>query len=942
MAQFDKSVSIVVCPNSPTSIRSALAEYRQRIEDGSALRLTMNLLLNVQFVKADGTELTLDDAGDNRALVERAISACRFDEQHAYITEPVLFGAALNYPELMPEVVATLEALVKFARSRNDSNDLWLDDYNAFAVEGFYMLVATDSRYSWMLTQFLVPYWDTQTMTAPLCLLSGLVAKHGWTRDLIKAYIWCDGAEVRRYFYEDASVEDLGRDAVQADLLSHLQSHHDDYLYFKAELTARLQAMPILQTADEPCSLAQVLVEYYSTMGAWPVECEFEDEPDSSLQEWQDKVKQQLICGVTVEDEITALAATLTEARDESAYFSVAESQRDEVEDSYQVWRDLEAAKIAATPVIEDLIADKPELAVDPESDPEPEVPAIAWDDAMGRKIFTCLNPRTDLITQSRLERLNDDLGYRDGQEIIEALPFMPLHLGSSAYLALRLHNQPSAAERDAIEQWLELHLSKLLTDFVLRYCDVPEEANEALRQWLCLEADAEHCAAADIDAQMIALVRVNMAKDGGKSGPQISAKQAAYWSLLTADGGQRCMLTTLLLQSAGKFGLSSHIAMLAKRHWQLWLAIAPQRVINRIVKFQADYGLYAAIDDQDAEASLFDLLQQFGVTDSMLEAFTLMADQQVADYRPADPRFAQRYAAKVLQYADLDPADTSMIGRQQLKQFEALLQALEYCREDQVLDFLQHIRAVNPQLALPIMPMFEVALLNTLKEGFDDDRAQVLYDKIMAYLASSEGLDSLSPQALNMPKLQGWNPYPMHRGKLGPADFVWLLPSEMAQRLTLFLAQLGKRGLHWLGRSSVESAYVASRIQAGDIAMAERWSHCDVGNERHRDSDMGDALDIAKQSWALTWLDNAGVPETSLVYFAVHEGYEQQEFVRRLAADNRLPDMQDWLTADERIELLEMLQGAESLPDTTAQSFLHDCSSAVKQLANKLFSHRS
>ncbi|MCG9728422.1 hypothetical protein L1D44_00925 [Shewanella sp. Isolate13] len=936
MAQFDKYVSIVVDPQSPESITCALAEYRQRISDGSAFRLTMNLLLNVQFVKTDGSTLNLDDAGANRALVEQALNTCRFDEQQSYITEPVLFGAALNFPELMPEVVATLEALVAFSRSRNDSNDLWIDDYNALGIEALYMLIESDISYSPMLGRFLVPYWDTQTMTAPLSLLSRLVGKHGWSRELIKAYVWCDGAEVRRYFYED-----IDYDAIQADLLSHLQSQPEDYAYFKNELIARLQTSPILVFADESSSLTELLFEYYSTMGAWPVGCErwqLEDEPG----EWSERVKQQLICGAKVEDEVIALAATLTEAHSESGYFSVAEAQRNGLDNTYQAWIQAAEDEIEASSAVEQ----EPEVA------PEPEVEVIEWDEATGRKIFTCLHPRTDLITQSRLERLNDELGYRDGQEIIEALPYMPLHLGSSTYLALRLHQEPSDDEVMAIGQWFEQHLSQLLSDFVLKFCRVAEEDCEALRQWLCgVESDVEQTASADVDAKMIELVRSGLAKDGGKSGPEISSKQAAYWNLFTHDAGQRCMLTTLLLQSASRFSQcqssellapSSPVVQLAKRHWQMWLAIAPQRAINRVIKFKANYGLYAAIDDQDAEASLFDLLQQFGVSDSMLEAFTLMADQQVADYRPANARFAQRYAAKVEQYAAVDSTDTSMIGRQQLKQFEALLRELEYCREDQVLEFFQHLKALNPGLELPIMPMFEVALLNTLKEDFEDDSAQTLYDKVMAYLVSGEGLESLSPQALNKPKLQGWNPYPMYRSKVGPADFVWLLPPEMAQRLALFLAQLGKRGLHWLGRSSMEEAYVASRIQAGEITMAERWLHAEVGNERHGDSDIGDALDVAKQNWALNWLDKAGVPEAALVYFAVHEGYEQQQFVCRLATENRLPDLQDWLTANERVQLLEMLADIESLPEPSKQSFLQDCSSAVKQLAGKLFGNRS
>ncbi|ABV85826.1 hypothetical protein [Shewanella pealeana] len=939
MAQFDKYVSIVVDPRSPESISSALAEYRQHIEKGSAFRLTMNLLLNVQFVKSGGVALTIEDAGDNRTLVEQAINACRDEQKLSYISEPVLFGAALNFPELMPAVVETVEALVAFSRSRNDSNDLWIDDCNAFGIEALYMLIESDASYSPMLARFLVPYWDTQTMTAPLCLLSNLVSKHGWSRDLIKAYVWCDGAEVRRYFFEG---EDY--DARQPDLLAHFESHPDDYSYFKSELLARLQTSPILVFADESNSLTQMLFEYYGTMGAWPVGCErwdLQEQVESSQEEWQDRVKQQLICGAKVEDEIIALAAILTETHNESDFFALAEAQLNGLDNVYQAW--MEPAEVEA----------EQESEEESDVESEPEVEPRHWDEKAGRSFFSCLNPRLELLTQNRLERLSDELGYRDGQEIVEALPYMPVHLGGSAYLAQRLLQQPSFAERDAIEQWLEQHLSKLLTDFVLKYCDVAEADTEALRQWLTYveKPGVEVEVTQQSDAKMIELVRAGMAKDGGKSGPDISAKQAAYWTLFSYDGGQRYMLTSLLLQSASKlnqsaetnqFEPSSQIVQLAKRHWQLWLSIAPQRVINRIVKFKADYPLYAAINDQDAETALFDLLQQHGVSDATLEAFTLMTDQQVADYRPADSRFARRYADKVAQYAALDSADTSMIGRQQLKQFETLLRELEYCREDQVLEFFQHLKAVNPSIALPIMPMFEVALLNTLKEDFEDDTAQAVHDKLMAYLASGEGLEALSPQALKLAKLQGWNPYPMYRGKLGPADFIWLLPNEMAERLALFLAQLGKRGLHWLGRSSVENAYVASQIQSGDIAMAERWSHPEVGNERHRDSDIGDALDVAKQSWALNWLDRAGVPASSLVYFAVHEGYEQQAFVCRLAAENRLPDMQDWLTSNERVQLLEMLQGEESLSEACTQSFLQDCSSAVKQLAGKLFGNRA
>ncbi len=140
MSQFDKTLSVSLNPEDPASIAQALQQYRQHLNDGSAFRLDGSLLFNIEFVNQQLRPLNRDDAGANRPLLEHALDAVRRDHRLSFYTEPVLFAAALNFPELLDELKATAEAMVAFSRRRNDSSDLFIDDYNVFGVEALYML----------------------------------------------------------------------------------------------------------------------------------------------------------------------------------------------------------------------------------------------------------------------------------------------------------------------------------------------------------------------------------------------------------------------------------------------------------------------------------------------------------------------------------------------------------------------------------------------------------------------------------------------------------------------------------------------------------------------------------------------------------------------------------------------------------------------------------
>ncbi|KLV04614.1 hypothetical protein ABT56_14210 [Photobacterium aquae] len=903
MSSSDTPVSIFVDPLSPDSIAQALAEYRQCLSDGSAFRRRMGLQFNIQFLHLSGRPLKAEDAGDNRGMLQRALSACRSDERETNIGEPILFAAALSFPELLPELERTAQAMVNFARSRNDSGDMWLDDYNVFGIEALYMLALVEPAYTFYLSGFIVPYWDGETLRQPLFLFGKLVERYGWSRDVIKAYVWSDGMHLRRYFFMDGEGTQL-----QCDLLAHFTAHPQDYQWFKSQLVERLGQRPLLASpggeAEHP------VLSFYYSLADWDVDAEIWQEG-----EWQDQVKQQLLLGLRIEDEALALLAEVKQAYPGVALSRMAPAWQ--LEDRYQDWPLPDAA---------DPCCDDEEWGID------------QWDEDDWEECYYPLHPSRDKLRVTVFEDLDDELEEAGTQW----LTHLPAHLGGCAYAAWRLHSSKTASsEHGAILDWLEATLPELLLQQMLYYGDFSDSEEQRVQHWLT-DASSD-----DDEQALFALLRDNLYHDGGTRGEWISASQPAYQLWLFNDGGQRAFLSLYwLLQYRQKTGQERPLFVLAERHWQLVVALAPLRVINRIFYCWSDYAHYAAINDVEGESQLARELIGLGIPEAMIEATLIVTDQQVAGYRPADARFWQRYCARVEAFAQagcaetgMDPVDSHQSVPPQALFAQASFAALQKAYPQQLLALFAHIKAVAPQANLPIDDYFSAALQASLEKRLAAGIAVKVKDQLLDYLATGEGLEALSPQALGLPQLQGWEPhYGSTAGHAAPAEFVWLLPPSQGERLARFFAQLGKRGLHWLGCSYVEEAYANSRVASGEIPLTERWSHSEVGYLRHSNPSVGMALLMAKDHWALSWLDSIGVGECELTHYAVNQGRDQHAFVCKLAGEGRLPDMQEWLTADERVRLLYMLkQGELACYQASLEIMSQDSSAEVRQMAESL-----
>ncbi len=312
MLQFDKHQIIPLDIRQPKQIESALTQYRNLLNSGDAFR---NELFDIEFIHQTEQEtrrLQPSDAGENLTLLVKALSMGQDggslptdieQEDEIYLSEAILFAAALQYPEIRPAVVDAAQAIVAYCRRENDTSCMWLDDMRVFGIEALYMLAKTDLQYAYLVSQFFIPYWDDEHATQYEEYLADLLTSHGWCPEMIKAFIWCDNTEFRFcMFMHDVYTSDLA----YQPLGEYLQQNPNQYADFKQQVIARFKSEPVLlstnhidedEDEDVEAELAKhhPVVWLYTTLFAYT-----EDDDDGKA---QDKLMQQPFMDSTLEQQ---------------------------------------------------------------------------------------------------------------------------------------------------------------------------------------------------------------------------------------------------------------------------------------------------------------------------------------------------------------------------------------------------------------------------------------------------------------------------------------------------------------------------------------------------------------------------------------------------------------------------------------------------------------
>lgn len=290
MNQFDKT-QIISFENTSESIKKALHTYQEILEKGEAFKMDV---FNVEFKIKTETGLRRLQVSDtkNQELLKHAFRK-NFDDEldnsiieedsEIYISEEIFFAIALEYPALMPTIVCTAQAILSCMRKLNNTDAVWVDDMRIFAVGSLYMLAKKEPQYSYLLAQFFIPNWDLEHATGYEYCLFELLKEHGWTEDLIKAFIWCDNA----HFREHMSVSDEWPKPEETESLGlFLKANTQAYTDFKQAVINRFKQEPVLLFSPEESIEDQrpVLDIFRSLMPEFSAENQDDEEVDDELQ----------------------------------------------------------------------------------------------------------------------------------------------------------------------------------------------------------------------------------------------------------------------------------------------------------------------------------------------------------------------------------------------------------------------------------------------------------------------------------------------------------------------------------------------------------------------------------------------------------------------------------------------------------------------------------
>ncbi|PTY38402.1 hypothetical protein BGP77_11865 [Saccharospirillum sp. MSK14-1] len=929
MSQFDKEIFIVVDPADPSSFEDALRQYRLLLDSDEAFDKGNQRLLNVEFVHPDGSRLQPADAGKQLPQLERAVQRIRqqalptsiSDGQPIYLSEALLFAAALNYPELKPALHQTSLFILDYARRRNDSADMNVDDEFLFGLEALYLLALDDPAQLWRFTSFIIPYWDNEHHRLADGLMLPFLQQHGWDDNLLRAYLWCDNPGFRSRFHLNEEAQPEAESLYQV-----LQNDAQRYQQFREQLHERLMERPLLAYhGEQSYDDTEPVLSFYQSLDAdWPVEVERDDD-----EAWLDEVNQQPFQSGTLESEAMALEQQIESANvDEDPLVVIALAHMEDEADD---------------------INDEP-----PRRQTPAEQMAALNDRAKARSFSDWLGGLDRYDIEPHSCRLPDELADQFPQVLNpDRWPVRP----GTLYYAWHSYQRPEVAAdtRRLLFNWIEQNLMPSLCDTLAQACR-DGQLDESVRQYILAGSGSDHASARDWLAQ-------HLSNDAGTLGDRISNNQPGYSLFFQRNGFQAGAMLLFQLQVAQQQNQISATELLesVQRLWRLLLDLAPQRMLRKTLRIHSQYPLLHGIDDEVLEHQLYQQLEACGVDEAQLAVFEVISDQRVSHYRPAHPRFWQRYIAKLDHFAEVELNGGGMLAAHARKQYLAFLDALqrrEDCDRIQFcIDLQSRHAATDPgnELHLPdwLDSDFEQALTHYLidhsvvDDNLDWDEIYPARQKVgletaqrvLAYLNEpADNPDRSELQHFLAKHLaQDLSSRTNTETLLGPQYYLWtLLDERRSNRLVTLMLNHGRRGLKLLERQPMEPAYVAAQITSGNVEMEQRWSHPVMGHDSIRDPDVSAQLQSDTAAWVLGKIDHLDIPPAMRVALAVD--YDVFPYLSDWASKDAFPPLDKVLNAKNRQRLVSWLAEDAERHRPGLESLKSDRSRAVGAVVARAF----
>lgn len=859
MSQFAKHRRIYLNSLALQHLAQALEQYVCALDEGWAFRREMNLLFDIEFHYGDeqsARPLCRDDVPpQTQALFARAMAKTR-DKQgrEVHQTEAVLFALALNYAELTPALIRVAKAMVRFARCRNNSGDMFLDDERVFGLEGLYMLACQDPELAYLLAQFLVPYWDSELDVGADTLFASLIEQHGWCDGLLRAYVHCDNSYFRRSFQSEA--------LNLAGLLTE-----DDALY--ARFCTLLQ---------QRLTHTEVLV-YHGAEG-------IPDTPavngffcDLNPEWWLD------------EDEEYADEAEILEQsfRQQTVAAAIADFMSQQNENEHLGYKLAPAHTAQYTPPVywqeQGAVAPIPEAQIDANTPLDENIDAKEeWEQVISR--FSCGAYVPQKFHFEQLDMLIEAQGFYQPDEWSQTAGMACM----AAYCLLHA----KTPDVSPVTDWLEGFCFDVLYKGLARYGLARRADSLASIESYLTQLHTEFNA-----HQVLEAVKEVAVQDGGTRGSHISFAQPAYAVFFFNGGFQTQCLTLFLLRQYALTGRASEkLNLLSQRWWDLLLALAPFKVLSQCLMVDSSYPQNVGIEDTHLEQRRHQALLDIGVPDAVLQVFSLFQHQALGAYQPALPRFWQSYVTR------LDAYVSKARGAEPL--FDELLTRVSPARQMQ---FWGHISARYPEVDIGEKVPLRQVLNDFIAMNLRNEKleASQLVELTLDYLQGKAEREAVV--AAYQKGFRGRLELEGDRGQIALSRYLWLLPQAQRDALVVLLIHYSPRGWKLFeANDQVAEGWVREQMLNQTLTLESRWTHPVFGYAAIGDSDVGEQRDQELDTWLLSYLSGLPLDLAQLVCFALsYKRPAHLEYLKTLSREGELVDVLPKLDPVQRREIADI-----------------------------------
>lgn len=336
--------------------------------------------------------------------------------------------------------------------------------------------------------------------------------------------------------------------------------------------------------------------------------------------------------------------------------------------------------------------------------DPDGTVP-VEEDSALSRReqrqlveIVDRFENMDEYVDRDLLERVDT---YFSRRELIDTRLWPEPSLGTDCLAAYLLHNdfhnRVGDAQTEALHTRLQEGVFRRALDLMLRRAQIMGEGRDESVGFspedMALIRNYFSEAETGLDqAAMIALLNQHLHRDDinrrtHRYFPKLGEQQIGYHFLSDFDDDyQRVVLICFWLKQ-----LPLPEGQVAKRLWQLLVAMAPTKMIRHLSRLYSIDDYDVEFDDVLQEIEFYELMNRHGIDQAYTDAF------QVEMLRYDSGRIGS-YHGLVERIGDLANDDSSMFKAADRRRAEALLRGIEHIPESIRIDYLNHGALLFPE----------------------------------------------------------------------------------------------------------------------------------------------------------------------------------------------------------------------------------------------------